>query len=74
MARPQAELGVFGGSGFYAFLEGVEEHEIETPYGAPSDKLAIGEVEGRRVAFLPAMAVATSTRLTRSPTGPTCGP
>jgi 5'-methylthioadenosine phosphorylase len=53
MARPQAELGVFGGSGFYAFLDGVEEHEIETPYGAPSDKLAIGEVEGRRVAFLP---------------------
>ncbi|HEY6707815.1 MAG TPA: 5'-methylthioadenosine phosphorylase, partial [Actinomycetota bacterium] len=53
MAGPQAELGVFGGSGFYAFLDGVEEHEIDTPYGAPSDKLAIGEVEGRRVAFLP---------------------
>jgi 5'-methylthioadenosine phosphorylase len=53
MAGPQAELGVFGGSGFYAFLDGVEEHEIQTPYGAPSDKLAIGEVEGRRVAFLP---------------------
>ena len=53
MARPQAELGVFGGSGFYAFLDGVEEHEIETPFGAPSDKVAIGEVEGRRVAFLP---------------------
>jgi len=53
MARPQAELGVFGGSGFYAFLDGVEEHKIETPYGAPSDKVAIGEVEGRRVAFLP---------------------
>ncbi|HKQ01007.1 MAG TPA: S-methyl-5'-thioadenosine phosphorylase [Actinomycetes bacterium] len=53
MARPQAELGVFGGSGFYAFLDGVEEHTVETPFGAPSDKVAIGEVEGRRVAFLP---------------------
>ena len=53
MARPQAELGVFGGSGFYAFLDGVEEHKVETPYGAPSDKVAIGEVEGRKVAFLP---------------------
>jgi 5'-methylthioadenosine phosphorylase len=35
MARAQAELGVFGGSGFYAFLDGVKEHKIETPYCAP---------------------------------------
>ena len=53
MARPQAELGVFGGSGFYAFLDGVEEHTVETPFGDPSDKVAIGEVDGRKVAFLP---------------------
>lgn len=48
-----AELGVIGGSGFYALLEDVEEHPVETPYGAPSDPLAVGTVAGRRVAFLP---------------------
>ncbi|NLC56342.1 MAG: S-methyl-5'-thioadenosine phosphorylase [Armatimonadetes bacterium] len=49
----QAEIGVFGGSGFYAFLDKVEEVKIETPYGAPSDRIALAEVSGRRVAFLP---------------------
>ena len=49
-----AEVGVFGGSGFYAFLEGgVEEVKIETPYGPPSGKIALGTVGGKRVAFLP---------------------
>jgi 5'-methylthioadenosine phosphorylase len=48
-----AEVGVFGGSGFYSFLEGVEEVEVDTPYGSPSAALAVGEVGGRRVAFLP---------------------
>lgn len=47
------EIGVFGGSGFYNFIETIEERWIETPYGAPSDKIVIGLVEGRRVAFLP---------------------
>lgn len=46
-------VGVFGGSGFYSFLEGVEEVEIDTPYGKPSAPLAIGELGGRSVAFLP---------------------
>jgi 5'-methylthioadenosine phosphorylase len=49
----QAEIGVFGGSGFYSFLESVETMEVETPYGAPSAPVAIGEVEGVSVAFLP---------------------
>ena len=53
MAEHKAEIGIFGGSGFYAFLEDVEEIAIETPYGAPSDRVALGEVGGRRVAFLP---------------------
>lgn len=51
MAR--AEIGVFGGSGFYSFLDDVEEVAVETPYGAPSDSYFIGEVGGKRVAFLP---------------------
>ncbi|TET53162.1 MAG: S-methyl-5'-thioadenosine phosphorylase [Actinobacteria bacterium] len=48
-----AEIGVFGGSGFYSFLDKVEELKVETPYGNPSAKLAIGEIEGRKVVFLP---------------------
>ncbi|GAA1501337.1 S-methyl-5'-thioadenosine phosphorylase [Streptomyces synnematoformans] len=49
----QAEIGVIGGSGFYSFLEDVTEIAVETPYGPPSDSLFLGEIAGRRVAFLP---------------------
>jgi 5'-methylthioadenosine phosphorylase len=49
---PEAEVGVFGGSGFYSFLPDVEEVTLETPYGAPSAPVAIGKVGGKRVAFL----------------------
>jgi 5'-methylthioadenosine phosphorylase len=49
-----AEIGIFGGSGFYDFAEGdVEEIKIDTPYGPPSDLIALMTVAGRRVAFLP---------------------
>ncbi len=50
---PSAEIGVFGGSGFYSFLEDVEEVEVETPYGKPSAPVVVGEVGGKQVAFLP---------------------
>ncbi len=50
---PEAEIGVFGGSGFYSFLDDVEEVEVETPYGKPSAPIVIGEIGGKRVAFLP---------------------
>ncbi len=53
MDQPVAEIGVFGGSGFYQLLENMEEKAINTPYGAPSDKIAVGEFAGRKVAFLP---------------------
>ncbi len=49
----QAEIGVIGGSGFYSFLEDVTEVHVDTPYGSPSDSLFLGELAGRRVAFLP---------------------
>lgn len=49
----RADIGVFGGSGFYGLLEDVEEVWVETPYGAPSDKIAIAQVGEKRVAFLP---------------------
>jgi len=48
-----AEIGVIGGTGFYEFLESADELQITTPFGDPSDPLVIGEVGGRRVAFLP---------------------
>jgi 5'-methylthioadenosine phosphorylase len=48
----RAEIGVIGGSGFYKFLTGSERLSITTPFGDPSDDVLIGDVEGRRVAFL----------------------
>ncbi len=49
-----AEIGVIGGSGFYSLLgaEGLEEKRLETPFGDPSDAYVVGEVEGKKVAFL----------------------
>ena len=49
-----AEIGIFGGSGFYEFADGgVEEITVETPYGPTSDNIALITVLGCRVAFLP---------------------
>ena len=53
MSEGSAEVGVIGGSGFYAFLDDAEERPVTTPYGAPSAPVAVGTVSGRRVAFLP---------------------
>jgi 5'-methylthioadenosine phosphorylase len=50
----QADVGVFGGSGFYSLMEGpVEAVSVQTPYGAPSDQLMLGRMGDLRVAFLP---------------------
>jgi 5'-methylthioadenosine phosphorylase len=49
----EAAVGVFGGSGFYSFLDEVETHDVTTPYGKPSAPVTIGNVAGTRVAFLP---------------------
>ncbi len=51
--KHSAEIGVFGGSGFYSLLEGLQEVKVETPFGPTSDAIAIGEIAGRRTAFLP---------------------
>ena len=48
-----ADIGVIGGSGLYAFLDGAKELTVETPYGETSDRLVVGDVGGRRVAFVP---------------------
>jgi 5'-methylthioadenosine phosphorylase len=49
----RAEIGVFGGSGFYSLLDDVREIKVDTPYGAPSDSFFLAAVAGRSVAFLP---------------------
>jgi len=51
MASP--EIGVFGGSGFYSFLQDADEVEVDTPYGKPSAPFVVGDVGGKVVAFLP---------------------
>jgi 5'-methylthioadenosine phosphorylase len=50
----QAEIGIIGGSGLYSMpgLTGVHEEHVTTPFGEPSDAFVLGELEGRRVAFL----------------------
>jgi 5'-methylthioadenosine phosphorylase len=51
---PAGELvGIFGGSGFYRFLDEVEEVAVDTPYGPPSARIRIGAIDGARVAFMP---------------------
>ncbi len=48
-----AEIGVFGGSGFYSLLDDVREVKVDTPYGPPSDSFFLATVAGRTIAFLP---------------------
>ncbi len=50
---PRADVGIFGGSGFYSLFDSAEERPVETPYGVPSAPVAIGEIGGKRVAFIP---------------------
>jgi 5'-methylthioadenosine phosphorylase len=53
---PTADVAVFGGSGFYSFLDSadseIREIEIDTPFGAPSDPITIGAVGDKQVAFI----------------------
>jgi 5'-methylthioadenosine phosphorylase len=51
----QAKIGIIGGSGLYQMpeLTDVDEIDVKTPFGNPSDKFVLGTLEGERVAFLP---------------------
>lgn len=53
MDQAQAEIGVFGGSGFYSLLDDPELVRVNTPYGAPSSPAMVGEIGGKSVAFIP---------------------
>lgn len=50
----QATIGIIGGSGLYKMeaLQDIEEIQVETPFGSPSDAVVVGTLEGARVAFL----------------------
>ena len=50
----QAEIGIIGGSGLYTMPGFTNAHEerVETPFGEPSDAFILGELSGRKVAFL----------------------
>jgi 5'-methylthioadenosine phosphorylase len=48
-----AEIGIIGGSGFYELLRDASEVEITTPFGSPAGTITVGDLSGRRVAFLP---------------------
>ncbi len=47
-------IGIIGGSGLYqmAGLTNIEEIELDTPFGKPSDAYRAGTIEGKRVVFL----------------------
>lgn len=47
-------VGIIGGSGVYQIdaLTDVEEIQLETPFGAPSDSYITGSLDGQRVVFL----------------------
>ncbi len=50
----QAKIGIIGGSGLYKMeaLKDVEEVQLDTPFGPPSDALIVGTLDGTPVAFL----------------------
>ena len=51
---PSPTLAIIGGSGLYnmAGLTDIEEHDLTTPFGKPSDPVVVGTLNGQRVAFL----------------------
>ncbi|MBC6421786.1 MAG: S-methyl-5'-thioadenosine phosphorylase [Hormoscilla sp. SP5CHS1] len=50
----QAKIGIIGGSGLYKMdaLQDLEEVQVDTPFGPPSDSIILGTLSGTRVAFL----------------------
>jgi 5'-methylthioadenosine phosphorylase len=55
VSKTRADVGIIGGSGLYD-IEGFKDGQpvaMDTPFGVPSDQFMVGELEGRRVAFLP---------------------
>jgi len=55
MKSDRPAIGIIGGSGLYQMeeLRNATEHQIDTPFGAPSDVLIAGQISDREVYFLP---------------------
>ena len=55
MKEQTPAIGVIGGSGLYQMeeVQDVTEHQVNTPFGSPSDTLVGGTLSGRQVYFLP---------------------
>lgn len=52
--KKQIKVGLIGGTGFYEFFSGrTKDVQIKTEFGLPSDKITIGSLFGKKVAFLP---------------------
>jgi 5'-methylthioadenosine phosphorylase len=49
----RADIGVFGGSGFYRFLDDATEVHVPTEWGTPSGPVMLATIRGLRVAFIP---------------------
>jgi 5'-methylthioadenosine phosphorylase len=52
MNNEDALIGVFGGSGFYEFLDDAAEVVVDTPYGPTASPVTVGRIGSRRVAFI----------------------
>jgi 5'-methylthioadenosine phosphorylase len=52
--EPKIALGVIGGSGLYEMqgMKSLDSREIDTPFGRPSSPVIIGDLAGRRMAFI----------------------
>lgn len=51
--KPKAEIGIFGGSGFYKLFKTASMLKVDTPYGAPSSPLTLSGVAAKKLAFIP---------------------
>ncbi len=50
---PRARVGIFGGSGFYSFLDNATDVVLDTPWGPPSAPVTVGRIGDVDVAFVP---------------------
>jgi 5'-methylthioadenosine phosphorylase len=50
--KKDVEIGIIGGTGADLPLKNVKEYKVYTPYGAPSDKIQVGDFQGKKIAFL----------------------
>ncbi len=50
----ETRIGIIGGSGLYKMdaLKEVQEVQVDTPFGKPSDAFIVGKLDGTQVAFL----------------------